>query len=76
MMYVPQRTLKQYAKYRIKLLYQLGFLRRKGEDRKDPREDALLDALLARGSENSIDTALHGVYTAAYTINDLLKGTE
>lgn len=70
-MWLETMTFEETVEYKIEVLYDFCYLRRKGT-KPDPREERVRKMLLACGNENRIDSAIRGVHTGAYTLNELL----
>ena len=64
-------TFEETVEYKIEVLYDFCYLRHKGRN-PDPREERVRKMLLACGNENRIDSAIRGIHTGAYTLNELL----
>ena len=73
MCYKSTTTLEDIVREKIWMLYDFHYLRRKNRRQHDPRENAVREMLLACGNENRIDSALHGIHTGDYTLDELLK---
>lgn len=71
-MWTETMTFEETVDYKIDVLYDFCYLRRKGRN-PDPREGRVRQMLLACGNENRIDSAIRGVHTGAYTLDELLQ---
>lgn len=72
-MYVSKTTLEDIVQEKIWLLYDFHYLRRKKRSQHDPREEQVRQMLLACGNENRMNSAIRGIHTGDYTLNELLK---
>lgn len=73
MQYSPIMTLEEIAEEFVEICYDFRYLRHKKNAYHDPREEATRQMFLACGNRNRMETALHGVHTGAYTLNELLE---
>lgn len=71
-MLLETMTFEEAVEYKIEVLYDFYYLRRKGT-KTDPREERVRKMLLACGNANRIDSAIRGIHTGAYTLNELLE---
>lgn len=71
-MEVLATTFEEIVEEKISLLYDFRYLRRK-KDMCDSREEQVRQMLLACGNENRINSAIRGIHTGAYTLNELLN---
>lgn len=72
-MYVTTATFEDIVEEKISLLYDFRYLRHKKDAYFDPREEQVRKMLLACGNENRINSAIRGIHTGDYTLNELLK---
>ena len=71
-MWLDVMTFEETVEYKIDVLYDFHYLRRKGT-KPDPREGRVRLMLLACGNENRIDSAIRGVHIGDYTLDELLE---
>ena len=71
-MYEIAITFEDIVEEKIELLYDFCYLRRKKDAHSDPREERVRAMFLACGNENRITSAIRGIHTGAYTLNELL----
>lgn len=71
-MYEIATTFEEIVEEKIELLYDFRYLRHKKDAYHDHREERVRKMLLACGNENRIDSAIRGIHTGAYTLNELL----
>jgi flagellar biosynthesis/type III secretory pathway chaperone len=85
-MYISTKTFEDIVQEKIWLLYDFHYLqrpRRKSKNgyacksrykrKPDPREKRVRAMLLACGNENRINSAIMGIHTGAYTLDELLE---
>lgn len=72
-MYISKTTLEDIVQEKIWMLYDFCYLRRKNRRQHDPREEQVRQMLLACGNENRMNSAIRGIHTGDYTLNELLK---
>lgn len=72
-MYMMATTFEEIVEEKISLLYDFRYLRHKRDAYHDPREVQVRKMLLACGNENRIDSAIRGIHTGAYTLDELLE---
>lgn len=72
-MYISTTTFEDIVEEKISLLYDFRILRRGKYKAKDSREHTVRQMLLACGNENRINSAILGIHTGAYTLNELLQ---
>ena len=72
-MYIIATTIEEVIDEKIDLLYDFRILRRGKHKERDCREENVREMLLACGNENRIDSAIRGIHTGAYTLNELLE---
>ena len=72
-MYIMATTFEDIVEEKISLLYDFHYLKHKKDAYHDPREEQVRKMLLNCGNENRIDSAIRGIHTGAYTLNELLE---
>ncbi len=66
-------TFEDIVEEKIDLLYDFHYLRRNRNNPHDIREERVRQMLLACGNENRINSAIRGIHTGDYTLNELLE---
>ena len=72
-MYMTTTTFEEIVEEKISLLYDFRYLKHKKDTPIDPREEQVRQMLLACGNENRINSAIRGIHTGDYTLNELLE---
>ena len=72
-MNIMATTFEDIVEEKISLLYDFHYLKHKKDEYFDPREERVRKMLLACGNENRINSAIRGIHTGDYTLNELLK---